>query len=223
MWRRLFFIWIFIFITYQKVCCSENKKILADKYYQEGIKLCQIGNTDSAITLFKKALKYNRKLADAHNQLALIYMDQGTVHSRFIAGLELEKALKLDWNNPEYRFNKAILYLKKDMAGSALREFKKVIKLDPKNFKAYYHLGNVRRMQQRWSEAISCYRRAVDLDPDFAAAHNDLGVTLGTTGRHEEAMAHFLEALRIDPDHADARLNVARARAALGQPPAAEE
>ena len=120
---------------------AKDKKQLALKYYNEACEFAKHGKSDLAIKKFKQAIHYNRKLADAHFQLGLVYMNKNTINNRFFAGLEFEKAIFLDRDNVEYRLKNAFLFIKKDMEGIAVKEFKKIVEIDPDNYNAYYQIG----------------------------------------------------------------------------------
>ena len=229
MWTKLISSLMILPIIYPPNCFSVDKKTVSQQYYQQGVKLYEAGKTDSAIIKFRTALKKNRKLADAHNQLGLIYMDQGTVHSRFLSGLELERAIKLDWYNPEYRFNNALLFLKKGMEGSALREFKKVIKYDPQNFMAYYHCGLIKEKEvmryrdmidpgqggivyfRKFAEndkqrAVYYFNKTIALNPQFTEVYYRLGLIYYEFDELDEMIGLLQKAVKINPEDKNCHL-----------------
>ncbi len=171
-----------------QVSLSEDKVSLSKALLRQGITLYEAGQMSEATEKFREAIKLNKKLADAYNYLALILMEEGTVHSRFLATIELDKALKLDWDNPDFRFTNGVLYLKKSMSGSALREFKKVVDEDPRNFKAYYQMGLIEEND------MMRYRDMVDPDEGGIIFFREFAEK-----NKEKATYYFNKAIAINP------------------------
>ncbi|MDZ7262759.1 MAG: GWxTD domain-containing protein [candidate division KSB1 bacterium] len=126
------------------------------QHYQLGQQYYQEGKTEAAIEQFQQALKVDNTFAAAHNQLAVIYMNQGTLYGRIQAEGELNAALHLEPKNIEYNLNLGLLLLKKGLTGTAERQFQKIIKLDPQNSQAYLQLGRIKEDQWlRYRDMIS--------------------------------------------------------------------
>lgn len=138
---------------------SKDRSELAEQMYLRGLMAFDQQDYDAALDLFEQAVRYDRKHADAWHMAAKVLMEKNTVHSRFMATIRLEKALNLDWNNPDYRFTYALLHLKKDMSGMAFKEFEKVIKYDPDNYLAYFEMAKI------LEENAIRYRDMIDPDP----------------------------------------------------------
>jgi len=173
-------------------CLAVDKKIAAEQFYQKGIALYKIGELDSAISTLKKAIQANQKLAKAHNQLGLIYTEQETIHSRYLANIEFDKAIQLDWNNPEYRFNRAMLFLKMDMTGAAVHDLENVIKANPDSFMAYYHLGLIQeKIAMRYRDMINPHQEAIIYFRNFAESDQ------------EKAVYYFNKAIALNPKYTE--------------------
>ena len=138
---------------------GKERAELAEELYLKGLALFERGEHQAALDMFDQAIRYNRKHADAWHMAAKALMEENTIHSRFLATFRMEKALRLDWRNPQYRFTNAVLYLKKDMSGIAFNEFEKVIKYDSDNYKAYFEMGKI------LEENAIRYRDMIDPDP----------------------------------------------------------
>lgn len=70
----------------------------------------------------------------------------------------------------------------------------------------------------RASEAEALYLEVLEYDPAHYDAHYDLGVLYGRSGRYEAARASLEAAVAARPTSADARVALALAHVALGQP-----
>jgi len=199
-------------------------------HYRLGLKYYRQGRVEEAIFELKQALKIDPKLADAHNQLAIIYMNQGTVAGRTMAEWELEKALKIDPNNVKYNLNLGLLLVKKNMLYSAEKQFKKVLNLDPQNSTACFHLGlineklalrykemidpeagegiiSLREFGERYErEAIKYFTRAIRLDPHLTSAYHHLGLIYYERGDFENMVRTLQKALQLCPEDKNSHL-----------------
>jgi GWxTD domain-containing protein len=179
---------------------DKNKIIEAENCYQQALEHFHKGENDLAIVKLKTALKLNRKLAKAYHQLALIYMDEGTVHGRFKATIELEKALKLEPNNIEFLFNNAMLNLKKGFTGIAEGQFKKIVALDPQNYLAYYRLALLKE------EEMLHYQDMISIEPG-----SDGIIFMDSFAKklHQQAADYYKQAISVNPKFSDAYYRLA--------------
>ena len=83
-------------------------------------------------------------------------------------------------------------------------------------------MGSVRAEQGDLARAIESFAEAAELEPELFEAWSYLGTALHESGEIARAVLAYERALELDPRHADTRYNLALARAALGQRPAAE-
>ncbi|NOZ60275.1 MAG: GWxTD domain-containing protein [Calditrichaeota bacterium] len=138
---------------------GNDNKDEAEKLFQQALVSLQKKDTTQAVIYLKGATRKNYKLAKAHNQLALIYMNAGTVYGRFKATFEIEKAIRCDSKNLQYRFNQALLNLKKGMTSLAEHQFKKILEKDPDNYQCYLHLASIKENE------LLHYQNMVSIDP----------------------------------------------------------
>ncbi len=226
---------LFIFILFSSnnssIASDIDKKTEAEKYYQQALKSYEQGKSGLATEQLKKALKFNKKLAKAYNQLALIYMDEGSVYGRFKATIELENALKLEPKNLEFRFNEAILNLKKGFVGVAETNFEKIIKLDPQNYLAYYHIAKIKEQEMLHyqdmisvdessdviislrpfaeninEKAIDYYKKAIAINPEFPDAYYHLAMIYYEFDNFNEMIQLLESAVKIIPDNKNCHL-----------------
>src|SRR5688572_6032153 len=83
-------------------------------------------------------------------------------------------------------------------------------------------MGSVRAEQGDLARAIESFAEAAELEPELFEAWSYLGTALHESGEVARAVLAYERALELDPRHAATRYNLALARAALGQRPAAE-
>ena len=203
----------------------------AEKAYQRALDYMKIEKQDLAIKELKQALRLNRKMAKAHHQLALIYMNEGTVHGRFMATFEIEKAIHLEPANLQYRFDQAVLNVKKGMTFLAESQFKKILKRNPDCYEAYLYLASLKENEmlhyqdmvsiepgsdgiiflqkfamELMEEAASYYKKAISIKPGETKAYFKLALIYYEFENYNE-MAQLLEtAVKINPDDKNSHL-----------------
>lgn len=155
--QKLRWVFIIFLIAHRLAFGTDGDKIsLAKQFYQQALISLNQGNEAQAIAQLKTAIKLFPKFAQAHNQLAMIYMNKGTVEGRFWATIELEQAIKLEPRNIEFRLNEALLNLKKGFSGIAAKNFERILELDPRNYLAHYHLAQIKEAEAlRYKNMIS--------------------------------------------------------------------
>lgn len=201
---------------------GDSKTELAGQLYLRGLLAFENKDFSLALDLFDEAIRYDRKHADALHMAAKVLMEMNTVHSRFMATIRLEKALNLDWNNPEYRFTYAMLHLKKDMSGVAFKEFEKVIKYDPFNYLAYFEMAKILEKQAiRYRDMIDpdpggiiyfrnfaendkeriiyYYTKTIALKPDFTSAYYRLALIYYEFGSLNEMKTLLETSVKVNP------------------------
>ncbi|MFZ5517598.1 MAG: GWxTD domain-containing protein [Candidatus Zhuqueibacterota bacterium] len=156
----IFLTYLLLLIFPAQTAASEKTK-RAEAHYQQAVSFYQQSNRDSALHHLKKAISLNRKHAKAYHQLAVLFMDEGTVHGRFKATFEMERALKLEPNNPEFRYSCALLNLKKGLTFEARRQFEKIVEADPYHYQAYFQLAALEEDQ------VMAYKDMISIDPDL--------------------------------------------------------
>ena len=172
---------------------SQGKKLEAAKYYvyliKQGINdyrifsnygtfLNEIGKHKEAEAELKKAILLNPEYANAHYNLAVIYIGQGNLKE---AEIELKKAIKLKSNFAIAHYN--LGFILKDLGRLKEAESfnKKALKIDPHFTDAYLSLSTMSAndRSQKWqnqlfSESLLKNKNDIDLANIFFARSNIL-------------------------------------------------
>ncbi|MBN2009617.1 GWxTD domain-containing protein [candidate division KSB1 bacterium] len=224
----VFLVPLFLMLVASRVYANE-KKDLARQYYEQGIELQENELPDSALSAFKLALKYDRKYADAYHQIARIYMARNTVYDRFRATNQLDKAIHLDWNNVDYRFTRALLFIEKGMNGSALEEFERVVRIDPDYYMSYYRMGLIveeeclyqrdlidpeasgviyfrKFSEEQRKKVLYYYNKVIALNPHFTEVYYRLGLMYYEFGQLDEMISLLENAVHINEDDKNCHL-----------------
>jgi len=158
-------------------------------------------DNETAVRHYLEALRIKPNFADAHNNLANLYMFDGRLDS---AIEHYSKALAID---PDYKgahYNLGIAAFRQGRAREAAEHFNLALQTMKDNAEAHFRYGNALFQAGDAEEAARAYRQAIHLRPDYAEAHCNLGVALFQKGEVAGAIAAFNEALRVRPDHAQA-------------------
>lgn len=221
----------FLLQSFPGLAIDRNKIAEAENHYRQALEHYHKAENELAITELKAALKLNRKLAKAYHQLALIYMDQGTVHGRFKATIELEKALRLEPNNVEFLFSDAMLNIKKGFSRTAEGQLKKIVALDPQNYQAYYQLALLKEAEmlhyqnmisiepgsdgiifmdsfakKLYEQAADYYKQAIATNPKFSDAYYRVALIYYEFDHYDQMIQLLESAVKIIPDDKNCHL-----------------
>ena len=112
------------------------------------------------------------------------------------------QALAINSSHIETQQKLAMLYLQKQMLGSAAALFKQLSALtnDPVHFS---HLGFVLFQQSSYEEARDAYQKAVDLDPSRSQRFVSLAQVYRSMGQLQNAVIALNKAVELDPENID--------------------
>jgi tetratricopeptide (TPR) repeat protein len=92
------------------IVLSENK--YAVEAYDRGVEYLMDGNIDDAVMEFKRAIKLDKKFAEAHHQLGLAYLERNTIYWRSRSVLTLKEAVFWDRDDFKIQLDLGKAYLK---------------------------------------------------------------------------------------------------------------
>ncbi|MDN3511439.1 MAG: tetratricopeptide repeat protein [Candidatus Jettenia sp. CY-1] len=121
---------------------------------------------------------------------------------------EFKKALEVNPNHYNARFDLGIVYYTKGMVNESIAELKKAIDANPDEPKAHYNIAFAYVANKKFEDAISEYQKAIDLfaakkDRKEAEGYLYLAITYSLIEKNEEAFIACKKALEINPNLED--------------------
>ena len=205
-WSQGAFFCLLIFLSINtKALCLDKKESAALTHYIMAAMSEQLGDIDTAIQEYKKALKTDNKSSLIHINLASLYIKKNEI-PRAIE--ELNFAVGLEPEAVEAHAILALLYSSQNKPGLATSEYEIALEnaslAQPKNIDIYKTLGAIYLQQKKFKEAESAYRLILGLSPDDAEAHFYLGNIYEELKDRPQAIAELKKGLQLNPDYHEA-------------------
>ena len=172
-----------------------------------------IGDTESALLAFERAVAINPTLSESRANLGNIYLKKDGVAK---AIREYRAALDINPHDAKTHNNLGNAYMQRDSQNYAVYEYMRSIELDPNFVDAYKNLAMVYTKQQRYGQAIAKLKVAISLEPKNAGCYSQLGDVYSQMGDQEQAIVQFNEALRIQPNLVEGHYGLATCYNKLG-------
>jgi len=165
----------------------------------------QLGDIDTAIREYRKALRTDNKSSVIHINLASLYIKKNDIPK---AAEELKITIGLDPEAVEPHAILALLYFSQDKKELASREYEIALqnasRLEPKNVDIYKTLGLIYLQQKKFKEAQGTYQLILDLSPDDAEARFYLANIYEELKDRPRAVIELKKSLEINPDYEEA-------------------
>ena len=157
----------------------------------------ELGQTEQAITSYKKALDARPDWAEGHFIIGTILENNGEL----TAALEsYNNLLKIDPCAAAYNAIGMILGEKGELEAS-IKSYEKGIIMDKNSADLYNNLGNSQRNNRQLNAALDSYQKALSISPTHFGALNNMGITFSKLGNLDAAINSFQQAIRFDPDN----------------------
>ncbi len=107
---------------------------------------------------------------------------------------EYQKALTIEPDFKEARFNLGIIYESQKQWQKAEEEYKKILKIDPNFYLVYNNLGLVYLQNKQSEKATECWQKAIRANPNQPEVYNNLGMAFLDLKQLDKAMTCYIEA-----------------------------
>ncbi|XP_030199758.1 protein O-mannosyl-transferase TMTC4 [Gadus morhua] len=175
--------------------CPLNAKV----HYNVGKNLADRGNTTTAISYYREAVRLHPTYVHAMNNLGNILKEREELVE---AEMLLSKAVAIQPDFAAAWMNLGIVQNSLQKFSAAERSYWNAISFRKKYPDCYYNLGRLYADQNRHLEALNAWKNATMLKPDHSLAWNNMVILLDNTGNLGQAELIGREALKLLPnDH----------------------
>ena len=172
-----------------------------------------VGDIESALLAFERAVEISPTLSESRANLGNIYLKKGQVVQ---AIREYLAALDINPNDAKTHNNLGNAYTQRDSLGYAVSEYTQSIRLDPNFVDAYKNLALVYSKQERYGRAIAELKKAINLGLHDAGCYSQLGDIYSQMEDYGQAVIHYKKALNIQQDYLEAHYGLAVCYSKLG-------
>jgi tetratricopeptide (TPR) repeat protein len=165
-------------------------------------------------TLWKHTIERNPDSWLAHNNLGLLYYDDGD-HDAALT--HLDRAIEIKPSAVESYTSRAMVHAELGDVARATADFDRAVELDPSYPQARLNRGNFYLDHRRYQQAVVDLALFVEGNPDYLPALRSLARARSGAGLHERALVDFDVIVSRSPDH-EAYLNRGLARINAGHP-----
>ncbi len=153
----------------------------------------------------RKALHLNSFMADANNNLGIIYLNQKKYD---LAEKYFRKAIEVD---PEYRtayMNIGVVYSRQKKYQEALEMYKTIVEKYPNYLKGLNNLGIGYRHLEEYDKALIYFWKTVRIKPDYAPGWGEIAYIHLKRGEYDSAIKYYNKSLQYNPKHKYSNVNI---------------
>lgn len=185
--------------------CSPARRMVAERYHQQGLELFGQKKYDEAAIAFRKAIQKNPNWGEPYYRLALCDLEKGGDITRALVALRQAMALMPD--NEDVKVRLAGLHIMAYLQHGAIEDFPlrqahdiagSLLKNRPESFEGQMLAGQIALLERKPKEALDWFERARKIKPDSALAMASSGITRLGLGQEQEAEPLLRKALEMD-------------------------
>ena len=135
----------------------------ASDYFEDGNKLYRIGEYDTAIADFTKAIELNPDDHEAYNNRGSVY---AKLEKYDTAIADFTKAIELNPDDHEVYNNRGNAYADLKKYDTAIADYTTAIELKPDDHKAYYNRGFAYYSLKKYDTAIADFNKSIEIMPN---------------------------------------------------------
>jgi tetratricopeptide (TPR) repeat protein len=201
--------------------CSRDPNVRKQKYLASGIRYEKAGKLKEAAIQFQNALKQDHNFADAHYELAKVYLQTGYIKPGYG---ELMRTVELAPGNLTARVDLGNLLMAGNALDRASDQVKAVLAADPNNAAAYALRANIDARKGDRDQALTDIQHAISIKPNEASFHTTLALIEASDPKTmDTAQGELQKAVSLDPKDTHARMLLAALLEKKGDKTGAEQ
>jgi tetratricopeptide (TPR) repeat protein len=169
----------------------------------------KLGNTDSAVSHFKRCMDINKTSVDPYIDLGLMMLElkrYDDASNIFREGMKRKEDAMLYYGLAKINLINKNWWRAKEL-------FEKTNSLDPEIYVSYNDLGIVLMNLKKYSDANAAFSVALAIKPDSAEILNNMALSLEKLGKKDEALRYAEKALDHGKDNQAIKINHQRIKA----------
>lgn len=180
-----------------------------DGLYNIGLSLERLGNTELAITYYKKAFEEDSVHLRALNNLGSLYISLKNYEE---AIKYLLVAHKNDRRQKSILQNLGVAYFNLKDYNNAIKYNQKFLKYEPDRLSVNADLGLSYLFLKKYDKAIEAFEKTIQLNPALVNPYIDLGSAYYYKREYETAIRYYTKALQLEPNNSRAKQHIALAK-----------
>lgn len=158
-------------------------------YYNKGLALMALGNTDKAIESLNRSIEIERTSQNL-DQRGVLYLEKGEFEK---ASIDLKESIDLEPNSKN-TCNYGVLHSKQGDHEKAIECYSQSIALNGSKAHTYYNRAMAYHSLSQWTLAIDDYQKALDMGHDVPDAYRNLGLCKCENGDLQEGLLDLQKA-----------------------------
>jgi TolB-like protein len=191
-----------------------TRNLIAYDYYLMGIQRASELDYDQAINMFSKAIDIDPEFTLAYIKRASLssigfftkgdYFTGTWANFDSLAKSDLEKAIRLNHELPEVKYEKAEQLYRFDRKHDEALEILNDLEAVMPNSSSFFSLrSNILRRKGKWEESLRDEYRAITLDPLNIDAYNQIGHTYRLMRKYSDAVTFYKKCIQLDSTRFD--------------------
>jgi tetratricopeptide (TPR) repeat protein len=169
-------------------------------YYRLGHCYMKNDNVKQAIRYLKRAIKEDEELDEAYIELAAIQAITGDSNAAYH---NLQKALNLDPENPDYLYTAVEIYEQIDYKLDAVQAYKNIIEAGFDDDEMYMDYAELLVEMDEVDDALHVLLEGIEKYPESQDMHLMIAGYMLATGDHSGGVSHLIEANLLDEEAID--------------------
>jgi tetratricopeptide (TPR) repeat protein len=158
-------------------------------YYSRALAYDEMGQFESAIEDYDKAIALNPSFTNAYNNRGLDFYEIGQL-DRAIA--DFDHAISLNPAHAQAYYNRGLVFDKMGQLDKALADYDRAISLSPYDVDAYNNRGKVFSRIGQLDRAIADFDHALSLNPAYSEAYYNRSLAFQKSGQPDKAAQDFM-------------------------------